>query len=94
MCFENLVALYIAIEKQCPQETAFKYLNRLLDGNPKKHNNKPQFIWTSEDIEDIKKFRKQGLTYKEIAKIYFTTDQTIYCVLKRNKKKPFAEGQN
>lgn len=87
MCFENLVALHIAIEQQCPQETAFKYLDRILNGNPKGYSNKPQFAWTTEDIKDIKRFRKQGLTYKEIADIYFTTDQAIYRVLKRDKKR-------
>jgi len=95
MYFENLVALHIAIEKQCPQETAFKYLDRLLDGKSRKHNNKPKFIWTSDDIEDIKRFRKQGLTYKGIAKIYFTTDDTIFQVLRRNKKKsPLQRANN
>ncbi|WP_373899310.1 hypothetical protein ACER0A_002065 [Haloimpatiens sp. FM7315] len=81
--FENLMALYIAIEKQCMQEEAFKYLDKYAEGeNPKNLS----FKWEKEDLEDIQKFRQRGLKCKEIAKIYFKSVYSIYGALKRIEK--------
>lgn len=86
MYFENIVALWIAIEKECPQEVAFKYLDRYLEDNPKKIKGNLRFKWTNEDIQDIKKFREQGLTYKEISEIYCVSYHTINSIFKNKKK--------
>lgn len=83
MYFENLVALYIAVEKQCTQEMAFQYLDKFAEGIIDK---KPRFKYSDEDIQDINKFKQQGLSCEEIAKIYFTTTNSIYGALQRYKK--------
>lgn len=90
MYFENLVALYIAVEKQCTQEMAFKYLDRFAEGNL---TGKPVFRWSDGDIKDIKKFRQEGLNCSEIAEIYFTKKQAIYAALRKKIKKSCRSSQ-
>lgn len=87
MVFENLLALHIAIEKDCPPETAFLWLDRLLDG--KKNPKIPDFPWTIFDIEDIKKLKSQGITYREISTYYGVHPSNIsrqIKLLNQNKK--------
>ncbi|GAB6149850.1 hypothetical protein Z965_02465 [Clostridium novyi A str. BKT29909] len=83
MYLENLVALHIAIEKHYTPEMAFRYLDKVLEGeaNPRIHQ-----IWTNKDLEDIKKFRAQGLSFSKIGELYGTTAQAIFKVLDYKKK--------
>lgn len=80
MVFENLIALHIAIENQCPQETAFKYLDRLLAG--KKVIRKPQFPWTDKDKEDVIKLKAAGVKGNEISRYYGVDPAVITRILK------------
>lgn len=87
--FENLIALHIAIEKECPQEVAFKYLDNYLNNKPMIH--KPCFKWTDEDIQDVRNLRKLGLGLDEIGSYYGLTFSSINKIYKngnkRNKKR-------
>lgn len=83
MVFENLVALHIAIEKQCPPETAFKYLDNFLE----RKTSKVYFQWSNEDIADIHKLRSKGVKYKEIASYYGTSERNIISMLCMRKKR-------
>jgi hypothetical protein len=62
MVFENLMALWIAVEKQCPQEVAFK------------------------DVEDVMKFRKEGINCTEIGSYYGLKGASISYLLCRKRK--------
>lgn len=90
MYFENLVALHIAIEKQCTPEIAFKYLDRfeknIIEG-------KPNFKWSIADFKDINALMQQGLNCGEIAEIYFTSKNVINGVLRKYKKRAAATAQ-
>ncbi|MHC1683447.1 MAG: hypothetical protein AB6733_10905 [Clostridiaceae bacterium] len=91
--FENLIALHIAIEKQCPQEVAFKYLDNYLNNKPMIH--KPCFKWTNEDIQDVKNLRKLGLGFDEIGSYYGLKVSAINKVYRSNNernKKRVPEG--
>lgn len=69
MVFENLMALWIAVEKQCPQEVAFKYLDNCLENGPD-FKRSPKFRWTPQDIQDVMRFREQGINWDEIGSYY------------------------
>ncbi|RMD04934.1 hypothetical protein D9O40_00875 [Clostridium autoethanogenum] len=75
MVFENMVALLIAAEKKCPQEVAFKYLDRL--GRETEFKRAPVFSWTYEDMQDVLKFRQEGISDEEIASYYGVKASTI-----------------
>lgn len=75
MVFENMVALLIAAEKKCPQEVAFKYLDRLEYGTEFKRE--PVFSWTPQDIQDVLKFRQEGISDEEIGSYYGVKAGTI-----------------
>ncbi|WP_052447234.1 hypothetical protein [Clostridium polynesiense] len=68
MYFENLMALWIAVDKKCTPEVAFKWLDRYT-GNEEFQKN-PQFRWTVEDAKDVVSLRQQGCTWGEIKEIY------------------------
>lgn len=89
--FENLMALYIAVEQQCPPETAFKLLDGLIDG--KKYIRKPQFVWTDKDKEDVVKFRTKGLSVIEISK-YYGVDPSRISQIARGIKKSCLSSQH
>lgn len=75
MVFENLVALLIAAERKCPQEVAFKYVDRL--GHETEFKRAPVFSWTPEDIQDVMKFKQEGISNEEIGSYYGVKANTI-----------------
>jgi len=83
LIFENLVILWIAIEKVCPPETAFKYFDKALNSKQGRPRELPYFSWTPEDIQDLLAFREKGLTYKEIGSYYGVSDHSIFVIIKR-----------
>lgn len=83
MYFENLIALHIAIEKHCTPEMAFKYLDKVLEGEIQP---KIRHEWGNKEVEDIKKFRLQGLSFSKIGEIYCTTASNIFKVLNYKKR--------
>lgn len=83
MVFENLMVLWIAIEKNCSQEVAFKYFDKVISSKEGRPRELPYFSWTPEDIQDILIFRKEGLTYKEIGSYYGVSDHSIFVIIKR-----------
>ncbi|KAA8676170.1 hypothetical protein [Clostridium sp. HV4-5-A1G] len=89
MVFENLMALWIAIEKECPQEVAFKYLDRYLGDGPKQA---PKFRWTPQDVEDVMKFRKEGINCAEIGSYYGLKGASISYLLCRKRKEVSARA--
>jgi hypothetical protein len=70
VCFENLIALYISIERECPPEVAFKWLDRYLGDNKGRHENKPRFPWSKDDVEDIVALRSSGVSWDDIGEMY------------------------
>lgn len=90
---ENLLALWIAIKKNCPPEVAFKYIDKFLDGDTDCLKKELYFKWTNKEVESLIKFREEGLTYKEIAEIYGVGERSIINAIKNyRKKEPFTEG--
>ena len=74
---ENIAAIYIAIcsdEFMIP-EKAFT----VLEGNT--------FHIKDEDVEDMVKMKKQGMTYRKIAEIYGTSDSNVYHRIRRYRAK-------
>jgi hypothetical protein len=76
MIFENLMALYIAINNQCPPEIAFKRLDRLCGEKIKNF----RFPWTDEDLQDIGVLKMEGLSWREIATYYGVAESTVCAV--------------
>lgn len=69
---ENWCALFIAIQLPVTPERAFEILN---NDKGKKSSNK----WvTDKDVEDMKKLKKQGVTYPELAEMY-GLNPTLIC---------------
>lgn len=83
MVFENILALHIAIEKQYPQETAFKLLDKYMNGD--KVVRKPNFDWTDNDKEDVVKLSSEGVTGREISK-YYSVHPSIICQILKSAK--------
>lgn len=79
--FENLLALLIAIEKECPPEVAFKYLDKYLESGD--YKKKPRFKWTDKDIEDVIKLKNQGITQKEISSYYGLEESGMCRIVKK-----------
>ncbi|MBU5439465.1 hypothetical protein KQI42_15730 [Tissierella sp. MSJ-40] len=73
----NLAALAIAI---CSEE--FMLPDEALSIIEEK-----KFILGNEDLEDMLRLRDQGVTYRELAEIYNSTDSNIHHRLKRYTKK-------
>ena len=67
-------ALLLAIVEEIPPELAFKKM---------KTGTKKYYKWSELDIEDMIYFKEQGMTYKEIGKIYGISDQSIFKIIKR-----------
>lgn len=67
----NYNALILAILSKCSPETAFVKIESVA---PKKV--RPQL--TPEDIQDMRKFRAEGVIYNEIASYYGATYAVIY----------------
>ena len=67
----NFYALAVAIFKECSTETAFEKIQ-----SPSPDRVKPQL--SIEDIQDMRKFREEGVIYKEIASYYGATFYAIY----------------
>lgn len=80
MVFDNLMALHISIERNCPPEVAFKYID---DPIWFKRRRRPNFNWTDGDIKDILKFRREGLTWREISSYYNTSPGAIHHLVER-----------
>ena len=79
-CFDlryNIAALAIAIirEDVFLPEQAFS----VLSGNV--------YLFTDQDIEDMKQFKNIGLTYKEIGNIYGVSTNKIYGKLRKRQSK-------
>jgi hypothetical protein len=85
MVFENLVALWIAVEKQCPPETAFKWLDNYLE-NGDGFKKKPKFSWTREDVQDVIRLREGGVAWKEIADCYGLKMDPMQSTICRKRK--------
>lgn len=83
----NLLALWIAIMKNCTPEVAFKYMDKFLDGDTDCLEKELYFKWTNKEIESLIKFREEGLTYKEIAEIYGVGERSIINAIKNYKKR-------
>jgi len=75
----NYFAMAVAILDECNIETAFE---KLQHAHPEKV--RPHF--TLEDIDDMRKFRDEGLSYYAIAKIYDVSRSTIIGRVARNGK--------
>ena len=67
----NYCALILAILSKCTPETAFE---KIQSSAPKKV--RPQL--TPEDIQDMRRFRAEGLFYHEIASYYGATKDVVY----------------
>ncbi len=77
----NIADLYIAILKEgiaTPEQTFVVVSNTSVIK-----------ATTCEDVKDMIGMRNQGLTYKEIAEIYGSTDSNIYHRIKYKEKKTF-----
>jgi hypothetical protein len=85
MVFENLMALWIAVEKQCPQEVAFKYLDRYIENGPD-FKQMPKFRWTLEDMQDVFRLRHEGVSDEEISSYYGVKKTTLQSVICRKRK--------
>ena len=59
---ENYMALAVAILGNCPPDAAFRRLENGVSHETHK--------WSWEDVDDIQKYREQGLKWKDIAGIY------------------------
>lgn len=79
---ENYMALAVSILGNCPPDTAFR---RLENGvSYEKHK------WSWEDVDDIQKYRDQGLKWKDIAEIYDISASALhknFHYWKRNKRR-------
>jgi len=76
----NYFAMAVAILDECNIETAFE---KLQHAHPEKV--RPHF--TLEDIDDMRKFRDEGLSYYAIAKIYDVSLATIIGRLRPREEK-------
>lgn len=83
MVFENLLALHIAILKECSPELAFEWLDRYQE--KKLIKKAPYYPWTIEDLMDISKYRQQGINWNEIGSYYGVNKQTVFKAYKRYK---------
>lgn len=79
----NYCALILAILSKCSLETAFE---KIESATPEKV--KPQL--TPEDIQDMRKFRAEGLFYREIATYYGATKDVVYGKLNPRVYRPKA----
>ncbi|MCF6466383.1 helix-turn-helix domain-containing protein [Clostridium sp. Cult2] len=82
----NIAAMYIAILREdiATPEQAFAVVS---DSSVVKAT-------TDEDVLDMIVMKNQGLTYKQIAEIYGSTDSNIYHRIKRYKEKKTSSGSN
>jgi hypothetical protein len=80
---DNWAALCVSIVKGVSPEVAFLLLN-----NPGIKNY--GYAFTDEDTKDMVEFKKQGLTYKEIADIYGLNKDMIFRRIKRFNKRRLA----
>lgn len=69
---ENWCALLIAIQLPVTPERAFEILN-----NDKGKDSSNKWV-TAEDVEDMKKLKKQGVSYPELAEMY-GLNPTLIC---------------
>jgi hypothetical protein len=91
MVFENLMALLIAVENQCPQEVAFKMLDRYMEG--KKVTKKPSFPWTFNDVQDITRLYAAGVKQGEIGSYYGVKGDNISKLI-RGVRKPYENKKS
>ena len=75
----NYCAVAVAILAKCNIETAFQKLQH-------PHPDKVRTHLTTEDVEDIQRFRDEGLSYNAIAKIYDVSRSSIIWRLARDGK--------
>ncbi|AZV56047.1 sigma-70 family RNA polymerase sigma factor [Clostridium sp. AWRP] len=91
MVFENLLVLLIAAKEKCPQEVAFKYLDRYLEHGTN-FKRPPVFSWTPEDIQDVMKFKQEGISNEEIGSYYGVKANTIKSLFyKKTTQSPVDE---
>lgn len=76
---EGYMALTICILRNVTPERAF----RILDGDEQWVERRR---WTAEDVNEIECLRTQGMTWKQIAKMYNTTKGNIFNVYNYHKK--------
>lgn len=74
---ENYCALALSIIDGCLPETAWARLN-----NP--HPETVKAVILPEDINLMKRYRKHGLTYKQIGDIYGLSMDIVYSRIRRN----------
>lgn len=79
----NYCALILAILSECSLETAFEKIQSCTPG-------KVKYELSQDDIQDMRKFREEGIYYHEIARYYGVTKDIVYYKLNPrdpNKKK-------
>ena len=72
---ENYYALAVSIMRKCTPEQAFNLVATGKKGKPSKED-------TLSMVAEIKRLRARGKTYREIGKLYDTTEGNIYRKLK------------
>lgn len=82
----NIAAMYIAILREdiATPEQAFAVIS----------NTSAIKAIKDEDVKDMIAMKKQGLTYKQIAEIYGSTDSNIHHRIKRYKGKKTSSSGN
>lgn len=76
----NYYAMAVAILSKCSVETAFE---KIQSDHP--DTVRPQF--TSEDIEDMRKLKAEGVSWPELSRIYDAPWTTVYGRLRPRKEK-------
>lgn len=76
----NYYALTVAIISECSIETAFEKLQS-------EHPDSVRPLLNKADNQDIRAFRKQGITWPEIASYYCTPVTTVYGRVRARKRK-------
>jgi len=67
----NYYAMAVAILAECSVETAFEKLQC-------DHPDRIKSFLSPEDVEDMRKFRNEGMSYHEIARLYDAPWTTIH----------------
>ena len=76
----NYYAMAVAILAECSVETAFEKLQC-------EHPSNVKSLFTSEDVEDMRKLRAQGVSWPELGEIYGIPTATAYGRLRPKKEK-------
>lgn len=90
MVFENLMALYIAIQEECPPEIAFKRLDHYCGQAVKNF----RFPWNYDDVSDIEIFKNKGISWREIGTYYGVGESTVWSAYYNYKKRKKPTNEN